>query len=207
MSDDQAIVNGVVAGVFETLFEKVSLESLITMKAPAGSLKQKIAGTLKNSLKQAGIEGSEELATSAANLLFDRIANGQMADAQQRIYVYMAQGMSYDAAHRQMAHSLFAAPHQVIKVHDLRRAVQRRGEDFAVGRATLLFRNFSIDFFAGVAYTDIGGGCVRFNGLPRLFYIGNVIQDFLSVFGFRDVQRGFPDGIIFVLNVCFPVMC
>lgn len=106
LSDDEAIMNGVAAGVFETLFEKVSLDSLITMNAPTGSFKQKVAGTLKNALKQAGIEGSEELATSAANLFFDHVAHGQMSDAQQRIYAYMAQGMDYTDAKNEVEYEI-----------------------------------------------------------------------------------------------------
>lgn len=47
LDDSHAIVTGVAAGVMESFFEKVSLESLIHMKLPTGTAKQKLAGMLK----------------------------------------------------------------------------------------------------------------------------------------------------------------
>lgn len=47
LDDGHAIVTGVAAGVMESFFEKVSLESLIHMKLPTGTAKQKLAGMLK----------------------------------------------------------------------------------------------------------------------------------------------------------------
>lgn len=103
LDDGHAIVTGVAAGVMESFFEKVSLESLIHMKLPTGTAKQKLAGMLKNAAIQGGIEGSEEMFTDLANLWWDKVINGGMTDVEQRIAVYMAGGMSYEEAQQKVA--------------------------------------------------------------------------------------------------------
>lgn len=103
LDDGHAIVTGVAAGVMESFFEKVSLESLIHMKLPTGTAKQKLAGMLKNAAIQGGIEGSEEMFTDLANLWWDKVINGGMADVEQRINAYMASGMSYEEAQQKVA--------------------------------------------------------------------------------------------------------
>ena len=102
LSDEKAILTGVLSGVAETAFEKFSLESLISMKLPTGTAKQRVVGALKNAAVQAGIEGSEEMFTDFANLIFDKWVNGSMSDVQQRIAVYMAGGMDYDEARKKV---------------------------------------------------------------------------------------------------------
>ena len=61
-----------------------------------------MVGALKNAAVQAGIEGSEEMFTDFANLIFDSAVNGSMSDVQQRIAVYMAGGMDYDEARKKV---------------------------------------------------------------------------------------------------------
>ena len=102
LSDEKAILTGVLSGVAETALEKFSLESLIAMKLPTGTAKQRVVGALKNAAVQAGIEGSEEMFTDFANLIFDKWVNGSMSDVQQRIAVYMAGGMDYDEARKKV---------------------------------------------------------------------------------------------------------
>ena len=102
LDDSHAIVTGVAAGVMESFFEKVSLESLIHMKLPTGTAKQKLAGLLKNAAIQGGIEGSEEMFTDLANLWWDKVINGDMADVEQRINAYMAGGMSHQEAQQKV---------------------------------------------------------------------------------------------------------
>lgn len=102
LDDSHAIVTGVAAGVMESFFEKVSLESLIHMKMPTGTAKQKLAGMLKNAAIQGGIEGSEEMFTDLANLWWDKVINGDMADVEQRINAYMAGGMSHQEAQQKV---------------------------------------------------------------------------------------------------------
>lgn len=103
LDDTHAIRTGVAAGILESFFEKFSLESLISMKLPTGTAGQKLAGMLKNTAVQAGIEGSEEMFTDIGNLIADKIINGGMADVDQRIYAYMAGGMSYAEAQQKVA--------------------------------------------------------------------------------------------------------
>lgn len=103
LDDGHAIATGVAAGVFESFFEKYSLESLISMKLPTGTMKQRLAGMLKNTAIQAGIEGSEEMFTDMGNLLADKIINGGMSDVDQRINAYVAGGMSYAEAQDKVA--------------------------------------------------------------------------------------------------------
>lgn len=98
LDDDRAIWTGLLAGVAETTFEKVSLESLITMKAPTGTVRQRVLGMLKNTAKQAGIEGSEEVFTDFANLITDGIINGDLSQARQEMAAYMAEGMTEEEA-------------------------------------------------------------------------------------------------------------
>lgn len=102
LDDDHAIATGVAAGILESFFEKVSLESLIHMKLPTGTAKQKLAGMLKNAAIQGGIEGSEEMFTDLANLWWDKVINGDMADVEQRINAYMAGGMSHQEAQQKV---------------------------------------------------------------------------------------------------------
>ena len=103
LDDTHAIATGVAAGVMESFFEKFSLESLISMKLPTGTAKQRLAGMLKNTAIQAGIEGSEEMFTDLANLWWDKVINGGMADVDQRINAYVAGGMSYAEAQDKVA--------------------------------------------------------------------------------------------------------
>lgn len=102
LDDDHAIATGVAAGILESFFEKVSLESLISMKLPTGTAKQKLAGMLKNAAIQGGIEGSEEMFTDLSNLWWDKVINGDMADVEQRINAYMAGGMSHQEAQQKV---------------------------------------------------------------------------------------------------------
>ena len=98
LDDDRAIWTGLLAGVAESAFEKISLENLITMKAPTGTVRQKILGTLRNTAKQAGIEGSEEVFTDFANLISDGIINGNMSQIRQAMDGYVAEGMTEEEA-------------------------------------------------------------------------------------------------------------
>lgn len=98
LDDDRAIWTGLLAGAAETAFEKISLESLITMKASTGTMRQRILGTIKNTAKQAGIEGSEEVLTDFANLIADGIVNGDLSQIQQTISGYIDDGMTEQEA-------------------------------------------------------------------------------------------------------------
>ena len=87
-SDSQALMTGLGAGVFEGLFEKVSLDKVVSMSNGVSSIKN----FLKNTVKSMGIEGSEEGFTEIANIVYDNLVNGELSDYQQSIQSYMKQG-------------------------------------------------------------------------------------------------------------------
>lgn len=66
--------------------------------------------------------------------------------------------------------------------------------------------NLCLTFRLVLCYNIPSGGCVRLDGLPHLFYWVNIIQILHTVCGFRHVQRGLPDGVIFILNVRHPIL-
>lgn len=80
VSDDQALLTGLAAGTFEALFEKVSLDKVVSGKVVAGEMRDRVVQTLKNIGIQQGVEGSEEFFTSVANTMVDNIINGGMSE-------------------------------------------------------------------------------------------------------------------------------
>jgi hypothetical protein len=100
VSDEQAVLTGLAAGVAESLFEEVSLEKLLKLKPAVGTLGQRVRTTIKNVGLQAATEGSEEFFTTLANTMTDNLINGGLSDFQQNLREYMEQGMSEDEARR-----------------------------------------------------------------------------------------------------------
>lgn len=94
-TDGQALALGTLAGVFETLFEKVSLDHLVKM-SPTGTWKSVIG----NVLKQGGIEMSEEVSTSLANSAADLIVMADRNAIQRTAQAYTANGYTEEAALR-----------------------------------------------------------------------------------------------------------
>lgn len=80
VSDDQALMTGLAAGTFEALFEKVSLDKVLSGKVVAGEMRERVVQTLKNIGIQSGVEGSEEFFTSIANTVTDNIINGGLSE-------------------------------------------------------------------------------------------------------------------------------
>jgi len=94
-SQKQALQVGALAGIAEVLFEKISLDSFIKLSTPGtrGSF-------LKNVLKQAGIEASEEVATEIANIIADEAVMGDLSNYNLAVKAYVAGGMSREEAER-----------------------------------------------------------------------------------------------------------
>ena len=89
LSDGQALANGIAAGIFETLFEHISLEKVrIFQASPSTSLKP----FLQNVLKQAGVEGFEEIGTDLANEAYDYLVNGGLSQYEQALQNGMTAG-------------------------------------------------------------------------------------------------------------------
>ena len=74
-SSDQIAAGAVAAGVAEWIFEKYSIENLISMKSP-----QTILQFVKNALIQGGIEFSEEALTEIANIVSNGIIMQSQSD-------------------------------------------------------------------------------------------------------------------------------
>ena len=84
---DTALKAGIAAGIFEGLFETVSLGQLDCLKeVPVHQFKDLV----KNVAKSIGVNASEEAFTEIANILYDTFANGDFSEAQQMLN----QGMS-----------------------------------------------------------------------------------------------------------------
>lgn len=94
LSDSQAIATGIMAGIWETMFEYVSIDNLLKPSMSAGSLRSALGAAAK----QAGIEASEEFLTTAANTLSDLAINGDQSQIMGDYQRYLAQGDSASQA-------------------------------------------------------------------------------------------------------------
>lgn len=98
LSDKQAMTSGLLAGAAEVFFEKMSLDSLRSVKRlmeqPAGSLAKKI----QKVFVQMGVEGSEEAFTDMANALSDQLVNGDQSAIAANAAAYQAKGMTESEA-------------------------------------------------------------------------------------------------------------
>jgi len=96
----QALGLGLLAGSFETLFEKVSLGNLQAMKEADW---KGIKNITSNFGKTFLVNGSEEFFTEAANVVADWCTMGNLSNAALSIQQYMADGMSEHDAKVQTA--------------------------------------------------------------------------------------------------------
>ena len=88
-TDDQAVAMGLLSGIFETLFEEVSIDKLLTLERPNG-----IRAFLKNTMKQAFTEGSEEVNTTIANTIADAVIMADRSEINTNAAAYEAEGLS-----------------------------------------------------------------------------------------------------------------
>lgn len=94
---NSAISTGLAAGIAESFFEKFSLGELKALKASgADSVKKAI-------LKNAFVEGSEEVGTDIANAITDQIINGDMSQLSQQYQNYIKLGYNEDEAWKMCA--------------------------------------------------------------------------------------------------------
>ncbi len=92
----QAFWGGLAAGAAETIFEKFSIDRLLSPKSVT-SVKSLLAETLK----QAGTEASEEVLTEVSNILSDAIIMGQNSDFNLAVEQYKLIGLSEEEAKQQ----------------------------------------------------------------------------------------------------------
>ena len=93
---DQAVAGGVAAGAAEIFFEKFSVDNLLKPRTVSGW-----RSWVKETLKQGGVEASEEMATEIANILSDAAIMGQKSEFNQSVQAYMdKENMSKEEAER-----------------------------------------------------------------------------------------------------------
>lgn len=92
-STSEAIMSGLLYGVAEALFEKVSIETLFR-SVGTNSVKNYVYNIAKSFVS----EGSEELATDIANTISDALVNVNNTDFVNSIYGYMNEGKSASEA-------------------------------------------------------------------------------------------------------------
>lgn len=101
LSDSKAVTTSLAAGVFETLFEHVSLENLKALAASGG---HGFKNAITNFLKQSFTEGSEEFFTDIANEAWDLWTNGGGAESEQKRLAYILDGKTPEEAERLCAY-------------------------------------------------------------------------------------------------------
>ena len=97
-SNQQIMQESLASGVFEAFFEKFSVDRIFKM-GHVGTVK----AWVKEMLKQAGIEASEEMATETANIIADAIIMTDKSDFEMAVQQYRSdfinnEGYSYDEA-------------------------------------------------------------------------------------------------------------
>lgn len=92
-TEEQITRGAIASGVFETLFESFSIDNLLKPKN-AYSFKQ----VVKETLKQSGIEASEEMATEISNTTFDYFNRGKNSDGYKTYKGYLDNGYSEEEA-------------------------------------------------------------------------------------------------------------
>ena len=97
VSDEQALMTGICAGIFETLFERVSIGNFNKLKeVPPATLRD----VAMNIIKSTVVNASEEGATEIANILADTIINGDYSGYAEAYRSYLAAGKSEKEAER-----------------------------------------------------------------------------------------------------------
>lgn len=100
LSDSQAVLSGVAAGIFEWGFEKIGIDRLFNI---AKSGRAGLKNALLDIFKQMGVEGLEEIGTDLANSMADQLINGKLSEMNVSLRNYMSQGLGYEEAGRRVA--------------------------------------------------------------------------------------------------------
>lgn len=97
VSDEQALMTGICAGIFETLFERVSIGNFNKLKeVPPARLRDVALNIVKSTV----VNASEEGATEIANILADTIINGDYSGYAKAYQSYLTAGKSEKEAER-----------------------------------------------------------------------------------------------------------
>ena len=100
----QVIATGIASGVFESLFEHMSISNIKGIKnAASKELKNSVINTARDIALSAGINATEEAFTEVANILYDTMLNGDFSDGAMLVEELMAKGYSKDEAIKAVA--------------------------------------------------------------------------------------------------------
>lgn len=88
-STGQMVAGGLLAGAAEMVFEKYSIDKLVSIKDS-----KTIRGMVLNGLKQGGVEASEEMLTEMSNVITNAIVMGRQSDWQKYVDRYVSEGYS-----------------------------------------------------------------------------------------------------------------
>lgn len=97
-TDEQALAMGAVSGAAEAVFEKFSIGNLFSGKITSSMI--------MSSLKQAGIEASEELATEVANVLANEAIMGENSNFHIAVDEYEKMGLNTEEAQKKAFNEL-----------------------------------------------------------------------------------------------------
>ena len=92
-SEEEVARGAIASGAFEMLFEYISIDKLLKIKN-SDSFKK----VVKNSLKQAGIEGSEEVLTEASNIAWDYWNRQDSSEIMKNYQDYLDRGFTEEEA-------------------------------------------------------------------------------------------------------------
>ncbi len=98
MSNEDAFWTGLTSGIFETLFETVSIGNLKAMK---GVTPKNFKAITKNVAISMGVNFTEETLTEVANVAYDKFMNADFSQVETSVRMHMAAGMSEEEARAQ----------------------------------------------------------------------------------------------------------
>lgn len=97
-SDSQAITLGLLSGVAESAFEKISIEHFLSLERP-----ETARALIKNAMLQGGVEASEEINTTIANTISDALVMRDKSQFNLDVQKYMEAGYSKEDAMKKAA--------------------------------------------------------------------------------------------------------
>lgn len=123
-STGEAATIGIMAGVFETLFEHVSLDKVIKIANGQGA-----STIFRNLIKQSFVEASEEFCTEAANMLTEYLVRGDASEVAQMTPAEMAYRLGMASAGGALSGAGFGVGGSLVNSYN----VYRQGRELSEG--------------------------------------------------------------------------
>lgn len=99
MNNKQAFWNGLASGMFEMIFETVSIGQFSALKESLGT---GIKNIVTNMGKSMLVNASEETLTEIANIVYDTVMNLDFSNSETKMRSYVASGMTLEEAEKQV---------------------------------------------------------------------------------------------------------